>query len=116
MTTVLLKILIRIPHGISFLLFYIKELFLSNIKVAHDVVTPSYHMRPGVLAVPLDAENDLQVLFVSNLITMTPGTMSLDVSQDKRVLYIHALYIDDLELLRQELKVGIIKKGKDLLR
>ncbi len=110
------KILVKIPHGVSFFIFYIKELFLSNLKVAHDVVTPSYHMRPGVLAIPLDAESNLQVLFISNLITMTPGTMSLDVSHDKRVLYIHALYIDDLEILRQEIKLGIVKKGKDLLR
>lgn len=110
------KIITRIPHGISFLLFYMKELFLCNIKVAHDVITPHYNMRPGVIAIPLDAENDLQVLFISNLITMTPGTMSLDVSDDKRVLYIHAMYIDDIERLRNEIKVGIVKKGRDLLR
>lgn len=116
MVRLLWKTIIKVPHGISFFVFYLKELFFSNLKVAHDVITPGYHMRPGVIAIPLDAENDLQVMMISNLITMTPGTMSLDVSEDKRVLYIHAMYIDNIELFRHSIKVDFVDKGKRLLR
>jgi multicomponent Na+:H+ antiporter subunit E len=93
-----------------FVLFYLKELFLANLRVAHDVITPGFHMKPGIIAIPLDAKSDLEIIALTNLITMTPGTLSLDVSTDGSVLYIHAMYIDDLEGLRREIKEGFEKK------
>jgi len=104
------KILIK-PFMIAwFVLFYLKELFLANLRVAHDVLTPRHRMKPGIIAIPLDIKSDLEIIALTNLITMTPGTLSLDVSTDRRVLYIHAMYIDDLEGLRREIKDGLEKK------
>ena len=104
------KILIKPFWLVWFVLFYLVELFLANLRVAHDVITPGYHMKPGIIAIPLDAKSDLEIIILSNLITMTPGTLSLDVSTDRRVLYIHAMYIDDLEGLRSKIKNGFEKK------
>ncbi len=86
-----------------FALFYLREVILSNARVAHDVLTPTHHMKPGFIAVPLAELSDRQVLVLANLITMTPGTLSLDVSDDRTTLYLHAMYVEDAEALRREL-------------
>ena len=92
------------------------ELLLANLRIAYEVVTPSQKMKPGVVAIPLDAETDAEITLLANLITLTPGTLSLDVSDDRRVLYIHAMYVDDAEELRRSIKDGFEKSVMELLR
>nr|WP_253451995.1 Na+/H+ antiporter subunit E [Halomonas sp. Y3] len=53
---------------------------------------------------PLEARTELEITMVANLISLTPGTLSLDVSDDRKVLYIHAMFLDDEEELRRNLK------------
>lgn len=97
----------RLFRLIQFLLFYIWEIILSNLYVAYDILTPDYFMKPGVIAMPLEVETDFQIFLVANLITMTPGTLSIDVSTDRKTLYVHAMYIDDEEAVCRSLKEGI---------
>ncbi|MCG7600664.1 Na+/H+ antiporter subunit E [Halomonas sp. McH1-25] len=94
----------RLPHLLMFVGFFLAELFKANLRVAFDIVTPPWHMRPGVIAVPLEAKTDIEIALVANLISLTPGTLSLDVSDDKRMLYIHAMFLDDEEALREGLR------------
>lgn len=94
----------RIPRIVRFICFFIKELVLANYKVAYDILTPPWYMKPGVIALRLDARTELEILMVSNLISLTPGTLCLDVSDDRKVLYIHAMFLDDEEELRRSLK------------
>ncbi len=84
----------RLVSFFNLFLFYVKEVVLSNLRVAHDVLTPRHRMKPGILRVDVEGLTDWQIFFMSNLITMTPGTLGLTVSQDHRSLYIHAMYID----------------------
>jgi multicomponent Na+:H+ antiporter subunit E len=79
---------------VSFFFFYLKEVVLSNFRVAHDVLTPRHRMKPGIIAVDIEGLTDWQIFFMSNLITMTPGTLGLTVSEDRKKLFIHAMYID----------------------
>ncbi len=99
---------------VNFALFYLKEILLSNLRVAHDVLTPKHHMKPGFVAIPLEPMTDLQLLILTNLITMTPGTLSMDVSSDRKTLYIHAMYIDDLEDFKSGFSEDYIKKIKEV--
>ncbi|PWV81703.1 MULTISPECIES: Na+/H+ antiporter subunit E [Halomonas] len=94
----------RIPRILGFIGFFIKELLMANLKVAFDILTPPWHMKPGVIAMPLEARTELEITMVANLISLTPGTLSLDVSDDRKVLYIHAMFLDDEEELRRNLK------------
>jgi len=96
---------IRILKAFAFLIFYIKEVVMSNIRVAYDVLTPRHHMKPGFIAIPLGDLTNRQILILANLITMTPGTLSMDVSADRSILYLHAMYIDDPESVRHEIAV-----------
>lgn len=95
----------RILAAISFLVFYIVEVVKSNLRVAHDVLTPRHRMKPGVISVNVEGMSDCQLLFMANLITMTPDTLGLKFSDCKTKLYIHAMYIDgDAKQLSEELE------------
>lgn len=94
----------RVPRFFLFLVFFVKELIKANVKVAFDVLTPPWHMQPGVVALPIKAKTDLEITMLANFISLTPGTLSLDVSDDRRVLYIHAMFLNDEEELLEELK------------
>ena len=106
----------KISLVIRFAFFYIWNLILASLKIAYDVITPRHRMKSGVIAIPLDAKSDLEITVLANLITITPGTLSLDVSTDRKVLYIHAMYIDDKDELIQEIKTELEKRVLEMLR
>jgi multicomponent Na+:H+ antiporter subunit E len=95
----------RIVYWFGFLLWFVKELFVSSIRVAIDVLTPVHRMNPGVIAVPLDVSTDAEITFLANTISLTPGTLSLDVSQDRKTLYIHAMYIRGGDIEAEKLAI-----------
>ena len=101
---------------IRFALFFTKELIVATFRVAIDVIKPLPLMRPGIIGIPLDAETDLEITMLANLITLTPGTLSLDVSPDRKILYIHAMYLVDPDDLRKEIKEGMERRLLELLR
>jgi multicomponent Na+:H+ antiporter subunit E len=106
----------RLPKIISFTLFFFKELIKANLQVAYDVITPKFYMQPGIVKIPLDATTDLEITLLANLITLTPGTLSLDVSDDKKVLYVHAMYIKDRDQFVQSVKTGFERRLLEILR
>lgn len=106
----------KVPQVIGFVLFFLWELIVSSLRIAYDVLTPRHHMRPGVIAVPLDAKTDAEITLLANLITLTPGSISLDVSADRRFLYVHAMYIDDLAAVRHKIKDDFQRRVLEVLR
>ncbi|MGZ0654312.1 Na+/H+ antiporter subunit E [Coraliomargarita sp. W4R53] len=107
--------MMRILHSIGFILFYIGEVVKSNLRVAYDVLTPTHHMNPGIIAVDVAGMTDRQLLFMANFITMTPGTLGLSFSDAKDKLYIHAMYLDnDLEALSAELSNNYGKRVRNV--
>jgi multicomponent Na+:H+ antiporter subunit E len=110
--------LVKAVQALDLAAFLLWELLLANLRVAYDVLTPGFHMRPGVVAIPLDAKSDIEITLLANLITLTPGTLSLDVSSDRRVLYIHVMYVDndDLDEVRRKIKSGFERRVLEVLR
>jgi multicomponent Na+:H+ antiporter subunit E len=100
----------------SFVVFYLRELVLANLRVAYDIVTPTHHMHPGIVAVPLDVRSDAEITLLANLLTMTPGTLSLDISDDRTTLYVHGMFVEDPEAFRREIKDGFERRVLELLR
>ena len=94
----------KVPGVIMFVLFFIWSVIKANVRVAIDVATPRLSIKPGVVGVPLELDTDVGITILANFITLTPGTLSLDVSDDRNVLYIHAMYLDDEEGLLREIK------------
>ncbi len=105
-----------VPKVIGFIFFFLYELLKSNLQVAYEVMTPHHNMTPGIVKVPLDASTDIEISFLANLISLTPGTLSLDVSTDKKVLYVHSMYIKDRESFIAGIKNGFEKRILEILR
>lgn len=93
----ILRVITRLPYLVAFIGYFIWELVRSNIRVAWDVITITHYMKPGILAVPLEAETNLEITLLANFISLTPGTLSLDVSSDHKVLFVHAMYLTDID-------------------
>lgn len=108
----------KVPQVARFAGFYLWQIILSNLRVAYDIVTPKHYMKPGVIAIPLDAKTDGEITLLANLITLTPGTLTLDISADRRVLFIHTMYMveDDVEKTREEIKSGLERRVLQVLR
>ncbi len=94
----------KIWYMIPFVMMYLIRLIKSNITVAYDILSPKFRMTPGIIRMPVDVKTDNQILALVNLVTMTPGTLSLDLSDDRKTLYIHAMYAKNLESLYKEIK------------
>ncbi len=86
--------------------YFLYELTVSGLQVAWDVITPGHQSRPGIIAVPLDIEEPIQITVLANLISLTPGSLSLDVSPDGRTLYVHEMFVDDPDETRRRIKEG----------
>jgi len=97
---------IKVGQIIRFVSIFTWELVLANIRVAYSVLAPFDKMEPGIVAIPLDIESDAEITLLANMITLTPGTLSLDVSSDKRVLYVHGMHVHDLEAFKRGIKDG----------
>lgn len=106
---------VKVRQVVGFLLFFLWELVLANLRMAWHVLRPG-HMRPGVIAIPLDARSDAEITMLANLISLTPGTLSLDVSTDRRFLYVHAIRPGDPDAFRREIKQGLEKKVLETLQ
>jgi multicomponent Na+:H+ antiporter subunit E len=87
--------------------FFLYELVVSSVRVAWDVITPTQLSNPAIIEMPLDVKSDFEILLVTNLISLTPGTLSLDVTPDRSTLIVHAMFADDPDALVRELKDGM---------
>lgn len=94
------------PFGTALLIVaFIRELFLSAFSVAREAWRPRLAIRPGILAIPLDVETDIEVAVLASLISLTPGTLSMEVSPDRRTLFVHALIVEgDGEEVRRSIQ------------
>ncbi|MCS7193416.1 MAG: Na+/H+ antiporter subunit E [Meiothermus sp.] len=100
----------RLPWFVAKMLW---EIVLSSLQVARAVLSPRMRIRPGIVAYPLEAQSDLEITLLANLITLTPGTLSLDVSSDRRVLYVHGMFVEDpkavVESIRDNLEKAVLE-------
>ncbi|BBE72081.1 Na+/H+ antiporter subunit E [Oharaeibacter diazotrophicus] len=70
---------------------FLVELLKSGLKVAATVLRRDMGLQPGIVAYPLAVTRDFEITLLANLITLTPGTLSVDVSDDRRLLYVHCI-------------------------
>jgi multicomponent Na+:H+ antiporter subunit E len=110
-----IRVLAKVFQAAWFLIYFFQELVRASLSVARDVMRPLDQLRPGIVAVPLDLDTDAAITLLSTLVTLTPGTLTLDVSSDRKVLYIHAMHAENLDALRADIKQGFERRVKELL-
>jgi len=102
----------RARQALSLLGLFLYELMASAVRVALVVLRPDMNkvIQPAIVAVPLSVKSDVQITMLANLITLTPGTLSVDLSPDRSVLYVHALTMGDRDAMIADIKNGFEKK------
>ena len=104
----------RIPLVLGLLGYFLLDLLRANLRMAGIILSRKMKLRPAVIAVPLILTSEPAIILFSNLMTLTPGTLSLDISTDRRMLYLHTVYLDDPETFKQELIEGYQRRLKEL--
>lgn len=87
-----MRIIKKIFMVVSFLVYYFGKVIQSNIYIAYDILTPNLNASPEFFWIPIKVKSDFGILLLSNLISMTPGTLSVEITSDKKRLLVHSLY------------------------
>lgn len=106
----------KVPRSVAFVLWFLRELLVANLKMAYYTVAPLNRMKPGIIAVPLEPMTDFEISLLGNLITLTPGTLTLDVSDDRSVIYVHAVDASDPDGFVRSVQEGFARRVLDLTR
>lgn len=106
----------RLGRILSLLALFLEELALSAWKVAVLVVSPRMDLKPGIFAFPLTVTRDFEITLLANLITLTPGTLSVDVSEDRKTLFVHAIDCSDIEATKRDIANGFERKIMEAFR
>lgn len=91
------RFLVRLPRIVIALFEYVVALVQANWQVAREVATPGLNITPAIIRVPNNTRTNLETMLLANMITMTPGTLTLEVDPESRDLYVHTLYFTDHE-------------------
>lgn len=94
----------NLPRLLWFVGVVLYDIIVANVSVAIKVLGPLRHIRPGFVELPLELEDDFAIALLASTISLTPGTVSADVSPDRRTLLVHALDVDDPAVLVAEIK------------
>lgn len=106
----------RVRAVFSLAWFLFRAFIAANARMAVDVFLPQRALHPSVLRVPLDAEDDYEILMLVTLINLTPGTIALDVSNDRKFLFLHVMHAPDPEAVRAEIKNSFERRVLDIFR
>lgn len=99
-----MRIINKIINILTFFFFYVSKVIQANFELAYHILSPKLNMKPGILKIPVHLTNHQAILLLINLISMTPGTLTMDLAEDKRYIYVHFLF-----LFNEEKKVTEIK-------
>lgn len=106
----------KVKATASLAAFLGREFVVANIKMAIDVMGPIRRLRPGIVRVPLDVTSEHEILMLSTLLNLTPGSLVLDVANDRSALYVHVMHLTTAEAIRAHIKSGFERRVLDVLR
>lgn len=95
-------------------LFY--AFIAANIRMAIDVVRSRRHLAPGIVGVPLDAQSDHEILLLATIINLTPGTIAVDVTTDRSVIFLHVMHLESPDDVRREIKQSFERRVLEIMR
>ncbi|WP_280768542.1 Na+/H+ antiporter subunit E [Salipaludibacillus daqingensis] len=93
----------RVIALFKLLFLFTYKLVLSNIDVTKIVLSPKMNIQPGIIAVPTKLKTDWEVTLLANLISLTPGTLTMNFSENGRTLYVHSIHVPDKEKAIKEI-------------
>ena len=103
-----------VERAFLLLLHLLWAIVLANIRLTKDVLSIQHRMRPGVIALPLSVTTDGEILLLAAMINVTPGSVALDVSEDRQTMYVHVMHITTVEEAKAEIKDGFERRILEL--
>ena len=97
-------LLVRLLKLLPFALLVLRDILVANVQVARQVLGPQDRLRPGFVEVPLDLADPFVATILGGIVTLTPGTVSIDIAPERRVLHVHALHVPDKAALIAAIK------------
>ncbi|WP_123788326.1 Na+/H+ antiporter subunit E [Phytoactinopolyspora halophila] len=97
--------LLRVVRLVGFGAFFAYELLVASLQVAWDVITPRSRLSPGIVAISMQSTTPAEMTLMANLISLTPGTLSLTINEDQSMLYVHGMYVGSADEFRHTLHV-----------
>lgn len=95
---------------------FLIEMIKANIDVAKVVLRPKLNNKPGIIAVDTSLETELEISTLAALITLTPGTVSMDFSVDGKTIYVHSIDVDDRDAMVAQIKGSFEKAIKEVTK
>lgn len=109
--------LVRIYRIIVLILTFLNELIKANFDVLKIILKPKISNQPGFFVYETDLNTDWQIVLLSNLITLTPGTVVIGISDDRKKIYIHAIDFstkeEEVESIKSSLEKVVRKVGEE---
>ncbi|MCC5892300.1 MULTISPECIES: Na+/H+ antiporter subunit E [Exiguobacterium] len=93
----------RVFAAFKLIALFIKELIMSNIDVVKVLLSPKFDIEPGIIEVPTQLKSDWELTLLASLISLTPGTLSMDFSEDKKSIFVHSIHVPDKEQMIREI-------------
>jgi multicomponent Na+:H+ antiporter subunit E len=106
----------RVVGAVGLAAFFLYDLVRSSIAVVWDVVTPQVFSRPRMVRMPLACRDEIEIMLTANLISLTPGTLTVDLAEDGRELIIHAMFAEEPAEVVNDLKRGMERRVMEALR
>lgn len=101
--------------AVRYFFLVLRDIVVANFQVALLVMGPLRKLQPGFVAVPLDVSSEVGITLLASTVSLTPGTVSAEVSEDKKWLYVHALHLTDEQELINEIKQRYERPIKEIL-
>ncbi len=106
----------RVPTFARFLVYYFGELLVSTWEVTLTLFSDQSTLKPAIIALPLTAKTDLEIVLLNNLLIFTPGTLGVHLSKDRATLYVHFINAPDADAAREKIKSGLERRLLEVLR
>lgn len=105
-----------LPKLLSFIFFMLWEIVKANFLALRDSLYSKSKLSPAIVKYYLKAESDVEITLLANIVSLTPGTLVMDVSDDKKVMYIHVLHLENKKDFIDEIKNKFEKRLLELMR
>lgn len=80
---------------VGFLLWFVTEVVLANLRLARQVLTPGLDIQVAIVRFPTRCRSATELVVLANCITLTPGTITLEADEHERVLFVHGMFVAD---------------------
>ena len=102
------RIVVRPVRALMFTLYFVYKLIQATAVVVLEVATKHNRIRTGIIAVPLPGCTDALVTLVADAISLTPGTLTVEVRRDPPTLYVHVLHLLDVDKVRRNIRQLVV--------